>query len=185
MSHADTVVITAPDVRECLKSIKLGKAAGLDGLAAEYFAYSHNIICVHLSLLFTSLLSHGYSPAALMQSAIVPILKNRLGDTSDKNNYRPIAIVTAISKMCELSLMKLMESYLVTRDNQFGFKRKHSTCTDLCIFSVKSVIKCYNLYNSPVYSCFLIIIIYLYSLKTWHEYYKQCYTKNLHTMMSF
>ena len=29
------------------------------------------------------------------------------------------------------------------------------------------------------------IIIYLYSLKTWHEYYKQCYTKNLHTMMSF
>ena len=31
----------------------------------------------------------------------------------------------------------------------------------------------------------IIIIIYLYSLKTWHEYYKQCYTKNLHTMMSF
>ena len=46
-----------------------------------------------------------------------------------------------------------MESYLVTRDNQFGFKKKHST--DLCIFSVKSVIKYYNLYKSPVYSCFL------------------------------
>ena len=30
-----------------------------------------------------------------------------------------------------------------------------------------------------------IIIIYLYSFKTWNEYYKQCYTKNLHTMMSF
>ena len=26
----------------------------------------------------------------------------------------------------------LIESYLVTRDNQFGFKKKHST--DLCIF---------------------------------------------------
>ena len=33
-----------------------------------------------------------------MKSAIVPILKNRQGDTSDKNNYRPIAIVSAISK---------------------------------------------------------------------------------------
>ena len=106
-----------------------------------------------MSLLFTSLLRHGYLPAALMQSAIVPILKNRQGDTSDKNIYRPIAIVTAISKMFELCLMKLMESYLVTRDNQFGFKKKHST--DLCIFSVKSVIKYYNLYKSPVYSCFL------------------------------
>ena len=34
-------------------------------------------------------------------------------------------------------------------------------------------------------STVIIIIIYLYSLKTWHEYYKQCYTKNLHTIMSF
>ena len=77
LAHADTVVITAPIVRECLKSIKLGKAAGLDGLAAEHFVYSHNIISVHLSLLFTGLLSHGYLPPALMKSAIVPILKNR------------------------------------------------------------------------------------------------------------
>ena len=44
--------------------------------------------------------------------------------------------------------MKLMESYLVTRDNQFGFKKKRST--DMCIFSVKSVIKYYNLDKGPV-----------------------------------
>ena len=153
MHNEDTIVITAPDVRECLKTIKLGKAAGLDGLAAEHFVFSHSIICVHLSLLFTSILIHGYLPASLMKSAIVPILKNRQGDTSDKNNYRPIAIVTAISKIFELCLMNLIESHLITKDNQFGFKKKHST--DLCIFTVKSIIKYYNLYNSPVYSCFL------------------------------
>ena len=33
------------------------------------------------------------------------------------------------------------------------FKREHGT--DLCIFTVKSVIKYYNLHNSPVYTCFL------------------------------
>ena len=153
MHNEDTIVITAHDVRECLKTIKLGKAAGLDGLAAEHFVFSHSIICVHLSLLFTSILIHGYLPASLMKSAIVPILNNRQGDTSDKNNYRPIAIVTAISKIFELCLMNLIESHLITKDNQFGFKKKHST--DLCIFTVKSVIKYYNLYNSPVYSCFL------------------------------
>ena len=89
-----------------------------------------------------------------MKSAIVPILKNRQGDTSDKNNYRPIAIVTAISNFLNyICLMNLIELHLITRDNQFGFKKKHST--DLCIFTVKSVIKYYSLYNSPVYSCFL------------------------------
>ena len=58
-----------------------------------------------------------------MKSAIVPILKNRQGDTSDKNNYRPIAIVTAISKIFELCLMNLIESHLITKDNPFGFKK--------------------------------------------------------------
>ena len=57
---------------ECLKTIKLGKAVGLDGLVAEFFL--HNIFCVHLSLLFTSMLIHGHLPASLMTSAIVPIL---------------------------------------------------------------------------------------------------------------
>ena len=87
-------------------------------------------------------------PAGLMKTAIVPILRNRQGDTSDKNNYRPIAIVIALSKIFELCIMRmieLLEAHLVTSDNQFGFKREHGT--DLCIYTVKSVIKYYNLYN--------------------------------------
>ena len=35
----------------------------------------------------------------------------------------------------------------------FHFKQKHST--DLCIYTVKSIVQYYNYYNSPVYSCFL------------------------------
>ena len=41
----------------------------------------------------------------------------------------------------------------MTSDNQFGFKREHGT--DFCIFTVKSVIKYYNLHNSPMDICFL------------------------------
>ena len=40
MHNEDTIVITATDVRESLKTIKLmGKAAGLDRLAAEHFFF--------------------------------------------------------------------------------------------------------------------------------------------------
>ena len=42
----DAMFITAQDVSECFKSIKLGKAADLNGLAAEHFVFSHTIICV-------------------------------------------------------------------------------------------------------------------------------------------
>ena len=111
-------------------------------------------ICrIAYTLLFTSMLSHGHMSAELMKTAIVPILKNRQGDTSDKNNYRPIAIVMTLSKIFELCIMRKVETQLITSDNQFGFKREHGT--DLCIFTVKSVIKYYNLHNSPVYTCFL------------------------------
>ena len=47
--------------------------------------------------------------------------KNNNVDTSAKSNYRPIAIVTAISKIFELCLSRIMDVYLFTNDNQFGF----------------------------------------------------------------
>ena len=145
--------ISAGDVRDILKDAKMGKSAGLDSLAAEYFVYSHSSITVHLSLLFACMLSHGYIPSSFMKTSIIPILKNRNGDTSDKNNYRPIAIVAAMSKLFELCLSKILDEYLCTSENQFGFKKKHAT--DLCIYTVKSVIKYYNYFSSPVFTCFL------------------------------
>ena len=79
--------------------------------------------------------------------------QNKTGDTSDKNNYRPIAIVTAASKLFEICILKVLDAYLITHDHQFGFKSKHST--DMCIFTVESVIKCYTEQNTAVYTCLL------------------------------
>ena len=99
------------------------------------------------------MLTHGCMPDAFMKTSLIPILKNKNGDTSAKSNCRPIALVTAMSKVFELCLSKIIDVYLFTNDNQFGFKQKHST--DVCINTVKSIIQYYNYYNSPVYTCFL------------------------------
>ena len=61
-------------------------------------------------------------PDALMKTSIIPILRNKNSDTSAKNNYGPIAIVTAMSKIFELCLSRIMDAYLFTSDKQFGFK---------------------------------------------------------------
>ena len=92
-------------------------------------------------------------PTDFMKTAIVPIIKNKTGDTSDKDNYRPIALVTATSKLFEICLLEILQLYLITHDHQFGFKTKHSA--DMCIFTVKSIIKYYTGHNTPVYACFL------------------------------
>ena len=61
------------------------------------------------------MLSHGYIPSSFMKTFIIPFLKYRNGDTSDKNNYRPIAIVAAMSKLIE---SKILDEYLCTSENQ-------------------------------------------------------------------
>ena len=151
--HETSITITPFNILDALKSIKCGKSSGVDGISAEHFVFAHSRIHVLLSLLFSAFITHGYLPDMFMKTAIVPIIKNKTGDTSDKNNYRPIALVTAASKVFELCLSIILEDYLVTHDQQFGFKRKHST--DLCIFTVKSVTKYYTQENSPVFTCFL------------------------------
>ena len=94
-NNIKNVVIQPCQVKEALKSAKLGKACGHDGLAAEHFIFADGSICVYLSMLYTSMLSHGYLPEEFMKSFIVPLIKNKTGDTSDKGNYRPVAIVSA------------------------------------------------------------------------------------------
>ena len=50
---------------------------------------------------FTLCLAHGYLPPAMIETTIVPIVKNMSGNLSDRSNYRPIALATIISKMID------------------------------------------------------------------------------------
>ena len=117
----ESVEIRPLDIVNALKSVNKGKACGVDGLAAEHFIYADERIHVILSILFNCFISHGYLPSEFMKTAIVPIIKNKTGDTSDKNNYRPIALVTACSKIFELCILSIIENYICTHDHQFSF----------------------------------------------------------------
>ena len=64
-------------------------------------------------------------------------MKNETGDTSDESNYRPVAQVTASSRLFEMILLDLIEKNMNTCDNQFGLKQRCST--DLCIYTLKDV----------------------------------------------
>ena len=58
----------------------------------------------------------------MINSVIIPLIKNKCGDQTDKNNYRPIALSSIISKVLEHIIAERLEIYLWTNDNQFGFK---------------------------------------------------------------
>ena len=129
------------------------KSTGPDGVCAETINFSHNRIAILLSLLFTLCLSHGYLPPAMIETTIVPIVKNKCGNITDSNNYRPIALATIVSKLFESVILMKCEQYLTTSANQFGFKTGHST--DLCIYALKKFIEHYKSRNTTVFVTFL------------------------------
>ena len=85
----------------------------------------------------------------MIKTTIVHIVKNKCGNISESNNYRPIALATIISKLFELVLLLKCEDYLSTCSNQFDFKKDHST--DLCIYALKEYIEYYKNRHTSVF----------------------------------
>ena len=69
---------------------------------------------LYMYISFNCFILHSYLPRDFMKTAIVLIIKIKTGDSSDKNNYRPIALVTACSKIFEICLLEMLEQYLHT-----------------------------------------------------------------------
>ena len=149
--HIDS--ITVNEVSSAIKGLKLDKASGLDSLSGEHFKFACHKLNVLLCLIFNCMISHGHVPSVFSDTILVPIIKDKKGNISDVNNYRPIALTSVASKILEKILLIRLHDYLYTTDNQFSFKAKHST--DMCIFSLKSVIDFYVTSSSPMYICYM------------------------------
>ena len=109
-----SIELTSNATLYCIVLYCIVQYCEVDGLAAEHFIYADAIIHIHLPLLFDCFISHGYLPRDFMKTAIVPIIKNKAGNFSDKANYRPITLVTACSKISEFCLLIKLEKYLHT-----------------------------------------------------------------------
>ena len=81
------------------------------------------------------------------------VIKGNAGKISSKDNYRPIALASVLSKLVEVIMLDRIELYVNTNPNQFGFKRKHGT--DQCIYVLKEIIDLYRRLNGSVFICFL------------------------------
>jgi len=62
-------------VDKCMKTIKLGKAAGDDGIETEHLIHAHPRLSVLLSILFNCIMVHGKVPIAFGTGVIIPLLK--------------------------------------------------------------------------------------------------------------
>lgn len=149
----DPVGVTSKDVKYILKSMTRGKSPGHDGLSVEHLQNAGQHLPRVLALLYTICIRHSYLPMELMRTIVVPIIKNRTGDVSDKRNYRPISLATILAKVLDGLLQQQLSAKLNLHDAQFGFRPGLSTET--AVLSLKRTVGYYTQRNTPVYAAFL------------------------------
>ena len=77
-----------------------------------------------LKKLFNYIFNHGIYPDFWTECLVIPVPKS--GDLSDPNNYRPIVLVSVLSKLFTSILTERLLSWSEDEDklidNQFGFR---------------------------------------------------------------
>ncbi|KAK2171500.1 hypothetical protein NP493_1059g00016 [Ridgeia piscesae] len=89
----------------------------------------------------------------MLSVVLVPVIKDKTGKISSKDNYHPIALASGFSKTIEVIILGRIEMFLDTNPNQFGFKKKHGT--DQCIYVLEELFDLYRTLNGSVFVCFL------------------------------
>ena len=75
-SSCSDYIITVTDVMNAIAHLKSGKSDGSEGLFSDHFIHGTHRFYVILSILFTSMLSHGFSPNSMILETMIPIPKD-------------------------------------------------------------------------------------------------------------
>ena len=69
--------IFVDDVIEGVQRLKLGKSDGEEGLNSDHIIHDQIILYLLLTVVFNSMLVHGYSPDSMLVGTMVPIPKDK------------------------------------------------------------------------------------------------------------
>ena len=144
---------SVPEVTKAIGELASGRSCGNDRLCSEHFKFAGSACVTHLSLCFNMIVKHSYMPHSLTEVVLSPIVKDKTGRFTEKDNYRPIAVASVSSKILGRTILNRCSETLITGHHQFGFKNNHST--DMAIYALKEITDYYLRNSSPVFICFL------------------------------
>ncbi len=58
----------------------------------------------------------------MLSVTLLPVIEDKAGKVGSLDNYRPIALASVMSKVLERIILDRLGVYIVTTENQFGFK---------------------------------------------------------------
>ena len=146
-------VITIEELNSALKKLRKGKAAGEDCITNEFLVYSNTQLRLAILNLFNQCLDNGTYP--WNSSVVTPLHKK--GDRYNPDNYRAIAVSSAVGKLFSNVLLNRLVDFRSSccpdPKNQLGFCKEAQTMDH--IFTLNTCISKYINQGNRLYSCFI------------------------------
>ena len=115
--------------------------SGYDNLTVFAIKESTDLIVNILTHLVNLSMASGIFPDPLKLARVVPIFKS--GDARTITNYRPVSVLPIFSKVFERLVYNRLLNYVETcgilSENQYGFRKNHSTPQLFFSYMVKSL----------------------------------------------
>lgn len=131
--HEQNSILLGPvlneDVEKVIKSLKHGKSPGSDGISSTIIKHIYPAIVDVIAYLINLSFETGVFPDKLKNAVVVPIHKK--GPANLFSNFRPISLLSTLSKLFEKIMKERMISFLDRNKyfskNQYGFREGLST----------------------------------------------------------
>ena len=119
------------DVILVINTIK-NSSPGWDGIPAAVSKQYLQLYLKPLTYFINQSFTNGIFPDEMKIAKVVPIYKS--GSTMEFSNYRPISVLNCFSKIYEKlmynRIIEFFDKYNILYQNQFGFRKGHSTHYD-------------------------------------------------------
>ena len=124
-----------------LCNLNTSKSTGLDGIPARFLKDAAPIIKIHITFLINYSISEATVPDDLKLAKVKPLFKKN--SRLKAENYRPVSILSIVSKIMEKAVYKQLEKFLLSNnllyELQSGFRSAYST--DTCLIHLTDHIK--------------------------------------------
>ena len=125
----DFNLLTQDDTTKLVKSLKTKDSTGHDGISVRLLKFLSPALIPALTLIINQSLLTGIFPDQLKIAKVIPLYKKENPEKVD--NYRPVSLLCAISKVFERAAYNQLYNYFKSNklfyDNQYGFRDEHST----------------------------------------------------------
>ena len=122
--------VTSPDIQKIINNLQPKTSTGYDNISCKVIKLLSDELSPALAVAINQCLNNNIFPDKLKLAKVIPLYKKK-GQISSFENWRPIALLPALSKVYERIIFNQIYEHFVTHslfsDNQYGFRKKSST----------------------------------------------------------